>query len=64
MFGIHERESVMFVHHQNGVVLAPDVEHGAVDYVGQGTLGVISDRRPEGVRIVASTKKPPLSSSE
>ena len=54
----------MFVHHQSGVVLAPDVEHGTIYNICQAPLRVISNRLAEDVRVVTSTHEPTFASSE
>lgn len=64
MLGVHEGDGVVFLGHDDGVVLTPDVEHRGVYYVGKTSLRVISNRRPEGVWIITSTEEPPFSSSK
>ena len=52
----------MFVHHYGDVVLTPDVEHGAVYDVGEGSLGVIGNGLTKNVWIVSPSKEPSLTS--
>lgn len=46
------------------IILPPDVEHGPVDDVGEGPLGVVGDRLTDYIRIGTSAKEPSLAAGE
>lgn len=60
-FGILEGKCVVVLHYYLGHPLAPDAEHGSVDYVGQGPLRVIGHGLAKGVLGVPSAEEPALS---
>src|SRR5437016_14387039 len=45
-------------------MLAPDVEHGGVDYIGEGSLGIKGDGGPDCVWVGASSPEPSLAAGE
>lgn len=63
-FGVHEGKGVVIVHDEDGVTGSPEAESGAVDYVGEASLRVISNCFPKGVWIVTSAKEMPFASGE
>ena len=63
-FRILDGEGVVVLHHEDGVAGGPDVEHGLVDDVGKGALGVVGDCFAEGGLVVASAPELSLSSCE
>lgn len=54
----------MVLHHEDSIAFAPFVEHGAVYYVGKTPLRVISNRFPEDVWRITSTKEVSFASCE
>lgn len=63
-FAIHKGKGVVVVHNYGGDACAPDVEHGGVDDVGEGGLGVIGDGFAEGFGVVAAFEKPALAAEK
>lgn len=59
-----EGQCIVVMENDRNVVLAPDVEHCAVDDLGEGALRIIGDRCPQGVLIVAASEEPSLAAGE
>lgn len=63
-FGVHPSGSVVIVHHDDRASVAPDAEHGAVYYVGEGTLRIVSNCLSKSIWIVSSAKEGTFAPSE
>lgn len=57
VFGVHEGQRVVVMHHEDGGSLSPDFEHGGVDDVGQGTLRIICDSFSKCCWIITTAKE-------
>ena len=60
-FRVLEGESIVVVHHDGGDSHAPDFEHGRVDDIGKGGLGIVGNGFAEGGVVRATTEEPTAS---
>ena len=63
-FGVLDGDGVVVVEHQRRVAFGPDPEHGPVDDVGEGALGVVGDRFAKDRLVVASAPELALAAGE
>src|SRR5882672_6209691 len=64
LFFVHECEGVMVLHHYETRAKPPNAEHGTVYYVGETSLGIVSDTFSLSSRIVTPSKEPSFAPSK